>query len=70
MFKSSVSVATLGRAVEPPVADAVGLVQLLGQQSVAMGGAGALQPPAATEYVGGQPPAAVEPPAAGVFAGG
>ena len=70
MFKSPVSVATLGQAVEPPAANAVGLAQLLGQQPVAMGGAGALQPTAAMVYAGGQPPAAVEPPTAGVFAGG
>ena len=70
MFGSSVSVAMQGQAVEPPVADTVGLAQLLGQQPVAHGGAGVLQPSAAMVHVGGQPPLVVEPPMAGVLAGG
>ena len=40
MFGSPVSVAMLGRAAEPPVAEAVGLAQLLGQQPVAHGSEG------------------------------
>ena len=48
----------------------MGLAQLLGQQLVARGDAGALQPPVAMMHSGGQPPTAVEPPVAGVFAGG
>ena len=69
------SVVILGRAVEPPAADAVGLAQLLGQQPVARGGAGAFLPPAALFYADGQPPmeveppAAVEPPTAGLWGG-
>ena len=60
----------LGQAAERPMANSLKLAKLLGQQPVAHGGAGALQPPASTVHAGGWPPTAVESPMAEVFAGG